>query len=128
MMYLKAFGIWLILAIVAIINGSIRNFTYQKLLPELLSHQISTITGVIFSGLVMYFWIINNSFSDKELLLVGLFWFVLTIIFEFVFGYFVAGHTLSKLLEDYNLLKGRVWSLFLIFTLFGPYIINKIFK
>lgn len=32
---------------------------------------------------------------------------ILTIIFEFVFGHYIAGHTQGKLLNDYNLLKGR---------------------
>jgi hypothetical protein len=46
----------------------------------------------------------------------------MTVAFEFGFGHYVAGHSWSLLLADYNLLAGRVWSLFLIWITIVPYV------
>ena len=42
-----------------------------------------------------------------------LFWFILAI---------VAGHSWARLLADYNLFAGRVWSLFLVWITVAPYV------
>ncbi|MHC1604588.1 MAG: hypothetical protein ACXQTP_01265 [Candidatus Methanofastidiosia archaeon] len=49
----------------------------------------------------------------------------MTITFEFIVGHYIIGHPWSKLLADYNILKGRVWSLILLTILAGPYFIGK---
>lgn len=51
---------------------------------------------------------------------------MLTVAFEFGFGHYVAGHSWDKLLADYNLLRGRVWSLFLVWIAVMPYVIFKL--
>lgn len=51
---------------------------------------------------------------------IGLFWLVLTVCFEFLFGHYVAGHPWERLLADYNLLAGRLWVLILATLLFTP--------
>ena len=48
-----------------------------------------------------------------------------TIAFEFAFGHFVAGHSWSKLLSDYNIFKGRIWLLFLVWVMIMPYVFYK---
>jgi apolipoprotein N-acyltransferase len=52
----------------------------------------------------------------------------MTVIFEFGFGHYVAGHSWSHLLADYNLLAGRVWFLFLIWIALLPYVIWRLGK
>ena len=62
----------------------------------------------------------------KTLLLIGIFWAVITIIFEFVFGHYVIGHSWQKLFADYNLFNGRLWVLVLINNIVAPLISGKI--
>jgi hypothetical protein len=50
----------------------------------------------------------------------------MTIAFEFGFGHYVAGHSWSRLLADYNLANGRVWSLFLAWIAVLPYLTWRI--
>jgi hypothetical protein len=50
----------------------------------------------------------------------------MTIIFELLFGHYVIGHSFAKLFEDYNVLKGRVWLLVLIWTTVAPYLFYRI--
>ncbi len=96
-------------------------------MTELLAHQLSSIIGILlFAG---YFWILNKRWtitSTRQSFQTGVSWLILTILFEFVFGHYVVGHSWEHLLADYNILAGRLWSLVLLWTIVGPYIIYKI--
>lgn len=114
---------WVILAVIAIANGTLRQFTYGRHLPELAAHQISTLTGILLTGgavwLLSRFWPLG---SAKEAWIVGACWLLMTLAFEFGFGHYVAGHSWSRLFADYNLLEGRVWTLFLVWIAVLPYL------
>lgn len=114
---------WLILAAVAIANGTLRQATYGRYLSDLAAHQLSTLTGILLTGGVV--WVLNRSWpigSAKEAWVIGACWLLMTVVFEFGFGHYVAGHSWSRLLADYNLLAGRVWSLFLVWITVVPYV------
>jgi hypothetical protein len=51
---------------------------------------------------------------------VGLIWVALTLAFEFLAGHYVFHNPWSRLLEDYNVVRGRIWILVLITTLMSP--------
>jgi hypothetical protein len=112
---------WFLLALVAIANGIVREVTYGKYLSELKAHQLSTVTGILFVGLSV--WVLNWLWpieSLEQAWIIGIAWLGATIVFEFGFGHFVAGHPWDKLLADYNLFKGRLWPLFLIWVAVVP--------
>ncbi|MBU7020713.1 MAG: hypothetical protein HXS41_06615 [Theionarchaea archaeon] len=125
--YWQALGIWVVLVFVAIVNGTIRDQVYGPSMEELHAHQVSTLTGIIFSVLVMYVFLklTRAHYTDSDLVMVGIMWLCLTVAFEFAFGHFVIGHTLSRLLADYNILKGRIWIVMLLTILLGPYCVGK---
>ncbi|URD52472.1 hypothetical protein [Chroococcidiopsis sp. CCNUC1] len=117
---------WIPMVFLGIINGFIREVTYGKYFSELRAHQISTATGVLWLGL--YIWAIAHLWgfdSPKQAIAVGLLWLGLTVIFEFTFGHFVAGHSWSKLLSDYNILAGRIWLLVLIWVAIAPWLFSR---
>ena len=117
---------WFLLAIVAIANGVLREATYGKRVSELSAHQISTGTGILLTGLLV--WVLSRLWpidSSGQAWLIGACWLLATIAFEFGFGHFIAGHTWSKLLADYNVLNGRLWLLFLIWIMVMPYVFHK---
>jgi hypothetical protein len=120
---------WFAFPFIAIFNATIRELIYKKPLGDHTAHQISTATGIIFFGIIFYFifkkWEIE---SVKHAILVGLIWLGLTILFEFGFGHYVMGNSWQKLLHDYNLAEGRVWSLFLVWITIAPYIFYKLFS
>jgi hypothetical protein len=106
--------VWLLLAVVAIGNGIVRQATYGKLLPELSAHQLSTLTALLAAWAVV--WLANRRWpiaSAAHAWKIGAAWLLMTVLFEFGFGHYVAGHSWERLLADYNLLEGRVWLLFL---------------
>jgi hypothetical protein len=117
----------MLLAVAAILNGVLRESTYGKSVSELAAHQISTVTAIILTGIVV--WLFHRAWpleSARQAWTVGLLWFVMTIVFEFGFGHFVAGHSFSRLVADYNLLQGRVWALFLVWITVMPYMLFKL--
>ena len=104
---------WFGLVIIAIVNGAIRELWYQKSLGELAAHQLSTLTSIVLFSL--YIWLLNLRWTlqtSSQAITIGVIWLGLTIAFEFLFGHFVAGHSWERLLQNYNLLKGRIfcWS------------------
>ncbi|MBK7500448.1 MAG: hypothetical protein IPI19_15520 [Ignavibacteriales bacterium] len=118
---------WFSFPFVGILNGVLREVIYKKLVGDLPAHQISTVTGVLFFGIIFYFifkkWKIE---SARHAILVGVIWLGLTILFEFGFGHYIMGNPWQKLLHDYNLAEGRVWSLFLVWITIAPFVFYKI--
>ena len=119
---LTYFLCWFGMLLIAILNGTARDLWYKKYMGELKAHQLSTITFILFLGI--YIGIIIKIFSPgsgAEALQIGLLWLILTLVFEFGFG-LIRGNSLKKLLEDYNILKGRLWILIPSWLLIAPYI------
>jgi len=125
-MLLKAILFWIPMIFIAILNGIIRNYGYQKYTGELTAHQISTVTAIILLG--FYIWLIIPFLklqSANQAIAVGFIWLGLTIAFEFIFGHFVVGHPWDKLFADYKIWEGRLWILVLIWTTIAPYLMFK---
>ncbi|WP_205783210.1 hypothetical protein [Flagellimonas allohymeniacidonis] len=120
---------WLPMVIIAIANGLLRERFIANRIKELYAHQVSTLILILFFGI--YIWLVFQMWrpeSPQQALNIGLFWLVLTVVFEFLFGHYIAGHTWSKLLEDYNIMAGRVWILVLIWVTIAPYVIYELQK
>ena len=125
-MILRYILAWIPMVLIAIINGTIREVTYGKYLGELRSHQVSTLTGILLFSL--YLWTLKSFWyfeSSKQALVIGLIWLGLTVAFEFLFGYYIVGNSWSKLLNDYNILAGRVWIVFLIWLVISPLLLYR---
>jgi hypothetical protein len=115
------------MVLIGILNGALREWTYGKHLDELRAHQISTLTGILLFSL--YIWGVTRFWSfasAQQALIVGLIWLGLTIVFEFGFGHYVAGHPWSQLVADYNLLAGRVWLVVLIWITVAPLLFYRL--
>ncbi|MBT8294525.1 MAG: hypothetical protein KJN70_14760, partial [Eudoraea sp.] len=124
---LKYLIAWVPMVFIAIANGLMREKFFAKRLKELNAHHASTATLVILFGIYMLIifriWKPN---SAQQAFHIGLFWLVLTVVFEFLFGHYVAGHFWGRLLNDYNIFEGRVWIIVLIWITLAPYVIYKL--
>ncbi len=126
-MITKYFLLWFPMIVIAIINGALRQGFYVTFLDNLSAHQLSVVTGILFFAI--YIWIITGKWkikSSKESVQIGLMWLLMTIVFEFLFGHFIMGHTWEKLLYDYNILEGRLWIIVLIWVTISPFIFYRI--
>jgi len=118
---------WIPMVAIAMINGLIREKWYGTHLDELRAHQISTVTLSVFFGL--YLWAIGRVWqleSGGQSLGIGLMWLLMTVLFECIFGHYVAGHPWRRLGYDYNLFAGRLWGLFLAWVAVAPYIVYRL--
>ena len=114
--------LWFGLVLLAILNGLTRDKVFRRYLGELTAHQASTASLILLVGI--YVWIFSNIWaleSSEQALLIGGTWLAITIIFEFVFGHYARKKPLPVLFDDYNIRKGRVWILVLIWTLLAPF-------
>jgi len=93
-------------------------------------HVISTVIFICVILVVTYLFLSNLkiNYTKTDLLLIGALWLILTILFEFVFGHYVMGHSWNRLFADYNILKGRVWSFVLLTTFIAPLLIGSILQ
>ena len=122
--YLQA---WFTMLGVAMVNGGLRDMTYGKQLPELLANQLSCLSGIILLGVVIYLYVRRWSLtSARQALYIGLFWMALTMAFEFLFFHYVGGHSWEELLGNYDLARGRLWPLILVWVLIAPYLFYRI--
>ena len=126
-MILKYTLLWIPMVFLAILNGIFRGAVFMRFLPELHAHQASTVTLILLFtmlvGVVSKWWRFE---SARQAFFIGLIWLVLTVVFEFTFGHFVAGHPWDRMFQDYNLLAGRVWILILIWIMVLPSVLNKL--
>ena len=126
-MILKYAAAWLLMPIIGIINGVIRQYGYGSALGELRAHQVSTGTGIVLFGL--YIWALTLLWkirSSGEAIAIGLMWLLLTIAFEFLFGHYIIKHPWSRLLHDYNIFEGRLWVLVLLWVTLAPYVFYRL--
>ncbi|MBI5238325.1 MAG: hypothetical protein HY887_07885 [Deltaproteobacteria bacterium] len=126
MNYAKAFSLWLGFLVAAITLGVIREKIMIPALGPLGGRAVGTLlVGVIILGLIFLYVRKLTDASPKALLCLGIFWTVLTIAFECLFGRYVLGLSWEILLGDYNVFQGRLWPLVLLVTLLGPLLAGK---
>ena len=127
MNYLKAFGLWLGFLAVAIGCAVIRDKFLVPGLGPVGGRALGTLlVGVIIFGLIYAYVGKLKGATRVSLLKLGLFWTILTIAFEFLFGHYTMGHSWDSLWADYSIFQGRLWPLVLMVTLFGPLLAWKI--
>ena len=118
----RAYTVWLLLLVIAIVAGGLRAALLEPRLGEPAAHVAGTLTVVaVFAAIIRATlrWIVPG-LEASGLWKVGGIWCASTVGFEFVFGRFVMGHSWARLLADYDLLAGRVWVLVLAVILFLP--------
>jgi hypothetical protein len=127
MNYVRAFGVWLGFLAVAIGGAMIREkFLAPGLGPAAARALGTLLVGAIIFGLIYAYVGRLKGATRVSLVKLGLFWTILTIAFEFLFGHYVMGHSWDALWADYNILQGRLWPLVLLVTLFGPLVARKL--
>lgn len=125
---LKYILCWIPMVFIAVLNGAARDLWYKKYMTELTAHQLSTFSLIVLLGIYCYF--VVKSFppsSEKQALLIGMIWTVLTLAFEFGFG-IIRGSSWKQLLQAYNFTEGQIWILIPIWVTVAPLLAYKIIK
>lgn len=123
----KILAAWLLMLIVAIANGAARDLVYGPSISELAAHQLSSLTSIVLLGAVIFAFVrFGPIVSERQAVLAGLLWLALTVAFEFLFFHFVGGHPWAELLANYNVLKGRLWPLVLLWVGLAPWLFFRL--
>lgn len=127
-MYLfRAFLVWLIIIFAESIHGTIRQLFLAPLVGDFPARRIAVFTGMFLIFLITYFfirWI--NAPSVKSLFGIGFIWVFLTVLFEFGLGVFVLNYSWERMFEDYDLSRGGLMGLGLLFMFFAPFFAEKL--
>jgi hypothetical protein len=96
-------------------------------MTELRAHQLSTAIGSVLIGLFIWFvvraWPLS---SARQAFVIGATWLLLTVAFEFAMGRLLMHRPWPQLFQDYNLLEGRVWVLFLAWLTIAPCVFYRL--
>ena len=120
-MWCRALLAWVLLLVLAILNGAGREALLSPGLGAAAGHILSS---VLLAGLIcLTAWLTISWIAPgtaRRAWAVGLLWVGLTVAFEFLAGHYAFGQAWPTLLADYNVLRGRVWLLVLVATLVAP--------
>jgi len=126
-MLFKATGIWLVIVAAAILNGVFRE---KVLVPAIGTSMALPLSGVLLAALVFLVALLLVSFigssESKVYILVGIFWVILTLFFEFLLGHFVAGKSWQEIMQVFNMKKGDLFIIVLIMTAVSPWVSAKL--
>ncbi len=124
----KYFVAWFGMMVLAVINGTIRDFVYKPHMDPLSAHQLSTLFLLML--MAGYFWWLRRRWplaSAQQAWLVGIIWFVMTEAFEFGLG-LRRGTPWSEMFAAYNVFAGQAWAFIPLWVLVGPYVFHRFVK
>ncbi len=124
---LKAGLIWLGMMFLAIANGLLREHVLTHLFGANLALPLSglTLSLLIFAATYLAFPLLGKQ-SSGVYFLIGLQWVTMTLAFEFLFGHYVIGKPLGEILQVFNLVRGDLFLVALLASLFAPWLIARI--
>lgn len=126
--FLYPLGIWVLMAVFAVVNGIFRELVIIPSLGEYQGHVLSTLllVGAILVITFGFFSLTSAQYRFAEVVLIGAMWTGLTVGFEFLVGY-LEGTPPSATIEQYDVFTGQIWilvpiTLFLSPIVFGWYL------
>jgi hypothetical protein len=127
MLVLRAVAAWLLILVLAMLNGALRE---AVLLPNLSRPVAFALSGLLLSSAILIValalarWLKLS--TPSRCASIGLLWLCLTLAFEFGFGAAVQGRSWAEMLEAYTFKDGNIWPLVLVVTFFAPLIAARI--
>lgn len=119
------FLFWFIMVVIAIINGYFGQTVVAKAIGDYGAHLYKTFFIIIVIFIMSRIYVNLTAGGPvwyMPALATGIFWLCCSIIFEFLFGHYVFGFPWDKLLADYRIWEGRLWSLVLASEVIAPVI------
>jgi drug/metabolite transporter superfamily protein YnfA len=119
--------IWFVIAVLAVANGIFR----ENILVLRLGQSIALpVSGMLLSIIVFIVTYLSFPLFGKNnaptYFLIGLQWVLMTLIFEFIFGHYIMCKSWSDIFAIFNIVKGNLFIIVLIVSLFSPLLVAKI--
>jgi hypothetical protein len=117
----RAVMVWVLLLMVAVLNGALREGWITPRWGPGTGHVVSTLLLAALILLVACLTVGWLPLSTRgQALRVGLIWLLLTLAFEFLAGHYLFGRDWRNLWSEYNLRQGRIWVFIPVVTFFAP--------
>ena len=125
MLLVYGYFAWVAFMVTGIVNGIFRVSVLEASMREHFAHLVSTaiLCAALFVEISVFLDIVGD-YSRGWLIALGLMWTLLTMAFEFGFGHYIARQSWPTLLENYNVLRGRVWPAVLLVVLLTPALVG----
>lgn len=126
MLITKALAVWLLILLLAVTNGVLRESVF---LPAFGLPAEMLVSGLVLCALILIVtylalpWLAVH--KRKQQWALGMFWLVLTLCFEFSFAA-LQGKTLPDVLAAYTFTDGNLWPLVLIVTALAPWLMSRL--
>ena len=127
MYLLRALVVWLVIVAVESAHGTLRELFLAPLVGDFRARQFSVFTGsllILFIAWLSVRWI--GAGSTGRLLMVGLLWLCLTVLFEFGLGLYVLGYSWERVASDYDLSRGALMPFGLALLALAPFIAARL--
>jgi hypothetical protein len=114
------------MVLIAVGNGALRESWLTPRLGERRGRQLSTI--LLLALFAIYFAVVFRAWplaSAAQAIEVGMVWLVLTLAFEFGIGRFVSHLSWRRMLDEYDVLAGRLWALVPLWVALAPYVFYR---
>jgi hypothetical protein len=118
---LKSTIVWTGISVLAIFNAILRELVFSAM--------FGSVAGLAMSGILLSILIIFTAYLSSGWIgevsvriswLIGFYWLILTLLFEFGLGLFVLGQPFSELMKAYTFEGGNLWLLVLFVILITP--------
>lgn len=123
MALIRAFLVWLVIITAETVHGILRGVLLVPTVDDLPARQIGVLVGSLMIFGVAYLfirWIAAR--TTLQLLVVGLLWVVLTVLFEIGLGRLVLGMPWKRITEEYDVTLGGFMGLGLLFMAAAPWL------
>lgn len=114
--------VWLALLLFAVINGYFRQRFLQPELGEEVAHFLSTTTlcGAVVVASLLFVANRPRVPAFRELVLVGLFWSIASVLFEVILGVMSDRRSMPELFADYDVTRGRLFAFVILVEITAP--------
>lgn len=121
----KSILIWLLIIPLAMLNGLLRDAVLTPIIGEKYALPLSGVILCVLIFLVTLFFIPRLGRGSKQAYIkIGLLWMLLTVSFEFIFG-FLRGMPFMEMINAYNITTGNLWSVIVLFVGIVPLLVAK---
>ena len=119
--WLRALALWMILMLAETLQGLWRVKVLSIWIGDAVAREVSVFSGSLVILLITFAfigWIAAR--NARTLLIVGVTWVALTVVYEFLLGRFAFHQTWADIASDFDLVHGRLLPIGLLLLLFSP--------
>jgi len=123
---IQSVKMWLLLLLMAVVLGGVRDLWLQVYLSELRAHQLETLLVCLVHLLLIRWFVFRVRPTLIQSIGVGALWTGMLLVFEYVFFHNLMQVPLADLMESFDLRCGRLFGLVVLVSLISPVVLRSL--